>query len=215
MKECSLDEIKELPSFVRLGCLFGVQKWIDSGKSIRTALKTRINPLRFSVETGFQSMVEIFLHCHLLQNELDEMLWEAVQTHREDLVRMILERGGSVRSMPFVDVLNEWHPGIVKLFLKHGADFKSNAPFAEAFAGRRRTVLGVFKSLLETDPTIIDQANQALIYHVIKGNEKWVLLMLWLGADSRAPTINMEYPHYLRTRPPRSVRLSVMGASKS
>jgi hypothetical protein len=56
MNECSLDEIKELASLVRLGCLFEVQKWIDSGKPIPTSLKTRINPLRFSVETGFQSM---------------------------------------------------------------------------------------------------------------------------------------------------------------
>jgi hypothetical protein len=109
---------------------------------------------------------------------------------------MILEKGGNARSMPFVDVLNEWHPGIVKLFLKHGADFKTNSPFAEAFAGRRRTVLGIFRSLLETDPTIIDQATQALIYHVRKGSEKWVLLMLWLGADPSAPTIDPDYPQY-------------------
>jgi hypothetical protein len=109
IEECSLDEIKELASLVRLGCLFAVQKWIDSGKPIRTSLKTRINPVRFSAETGFQSMVEIFLRGDLLQNELDEMLREAVRTHREDLVKMILERGGSARSMLFVDVLNEWH----------------------------------------------------------------------------------------------------------
>jgi hypothetical protein len=81
------------------------------GETYSNLFKTRINPVRFSVETGFQSIVEIFLRGDLLQNELDEMLCKAVRTHREDLVWMILERGGNARSMPFVDVLNEWHPG--------------------------------------------------------------------------------------------------------
>jgi hypothetical protein len=76
-----LTEIKELTNLVRFGCLFDVQKWIEAGKPIRTSQKVRINPLRYSVEIGFQSMVEIFLRCSLLQTELDEMLNEAVEQH--------------------------------------------------------------------------------------------------------------------------------------
>jgi hypothetical protein len=49
------------------------------------------------------------------------------------------------------------------MFLEHGADFRTGSPFAQAFIGKRRTALGIFKELLEKDPSIIAQANEALV----------------------------------------------------
>jgi hypothetical protein len=39
--------------------------------------------------------------------------------------------------------------------------------------------------LLQKEPELIGQANEALIEHVKANNRKWVDLMLWLGADLR------------------------------
>lgn len=60
MEECSLDEIKELANLVRFGCFFDVQKWIDSGKPIRTSLKTRINPLGFRLKQASKAWSRLF-----------------------------------------------------------------------------------------------------------------------------------------------------------
>jgi hypothetical protein len=50
---------------------------------------------------------------------------------------------------------------------------------------KRRTVLGIFKGLLEKDPSIISQAKEALVYHIKNDNLRRVLLMLWVGADMK------------------------------
>jgi len=61
-----------------------------------------------------------------------------------------------------------------------------------------RTVPGIFKGLLEKDPSIITQANEALVYH-IKNDNLNVLLMLWAGADIRAPVTDPDDPEITRT----------------
>jgi hypothetical protein len=60
----------------------------------------------------------------------------------------------------------------VRLFLEHGADFKTGSPFAQALMCKARTVLGIFNGLLEKDPSIIAQANEALVYRIKKDNLK-------------------------------------------
>jgi hypothetical protein len=47
-------------------------------------------------------------------------------------------------------------------------------------------VIGVFRTLLEQHPDIIDQANEALVSAIENRSPRWVALMLWLGADAHA-----------------------------
>jgi hypothetical protein len=49
-------------------------------------------------------MVEVFLGAGLKSQELSEMLSEAVRSHREDLVSLLIEHW-TVRSVPFEDTL--------------------------------------------------------------------------------------------------------------
>jgi hypothetical protein len=67
---------------------------------------------------------------------------------------------------------------------------QTGSPFAQAFMCKARTVLGIFEGALEKDLSIITQANEALVYQVKKDNLKWILLMLWVGADIRAPVVS-------------------------
>jgi hypothetical protein len=154
MNEASIEELKQLLSLVRCGRLFDVQAWLANRKPFRTTAQTRVNPILESVQVGFHSVVEVFLSAGLKSQALTELLAEAVGIHREDLVRLLIDHGVDVRSVPFEDTLYEWHPGIVGLFLKHGADFVTGSPFAGAFICKRRTVLGIFKGLLEKDPFV-------------------------------------------------------------
>jgi hypothetical protein len=47
-------------------------------------------------------------------------------------------------------------------------------------------VIGVFRTLLEQHPDIIDQANEALVSAIENRSPRWIALMLWLGADAHA-----------------------------
>lgn len=117
------------------------------------------------------------------------MLRIGVELHRPDLVELLLSRGASVHAVDFDNVLLNWQPEVTKIFLHHGADYKEGSPFARAFADCCRTAIGIFKTLLQNEPELISQANEALVEHVRKNNRKWVDLMLWLGADPRAEVV--------------------------
>jgi hypothetical protein len=63
------------------------------------------------------------------------------------------------------------HPGVVRLFPSTPPDFKTKSPFAQAFMCKVRSILGFFKGLaklVEKNPSIITQANEAAVYHVKK-----------------------------------------------
>ena len=186
------EEAAELRALVRAGRLFDVQAWLEAGKPFRTnrfllvPLFVPFEPCVAAVETGFFNMVECFLRCKLLKPELNEMLCVAVQKQRPDLVELLFNKGANVDAVRFEDVLLAWNPDVISIFLDRGADYKTDSPFAEAFAERRRTALGFFKTLVEREPELISQANQALAEHVRKNDTKWVSLMLWLGADPHA-----------------------------
>jgi len=78
------------------------------------------------------------------------------------------------------------HPGIVRLFIEHGADLKTGSPLAWAFGKKpRRSLVGILKDLMKKDPTLLVQATQALNERIRAQDEKWISLLLWIGADPR------------------------------
>jgi hypothetical protein len=103
MNEASIEELKQLASLVRNGQLFDVQAWLKSEKPFRTISRTKVNPILDSVLTGFHSMVEVFLNAGLSSSELTELLAEALRSQREDLVRLLIEHGVDVQTVPFED----------------------------------------------------------------------------------------------------------------
>jgi hypothetical protein len=100
-----------------------------------------------------------------------------------------LKHGADFSSVPFSDVLLGWKPSLMQFFLDRGADFITDAPFTKAFVARVRTTLRPFLECKRNHPELAlelqKQADTALRYFCDTGNEKWVSLMLWLGADPR------------------------------
>jgi hypothetical protein len=180
--------MRELRALIHAGRLFDVQAWLEAGKPFRTNRTSfiRSEPCVVAVKTGFFGMVECFLRQELTQPELNAMLAAAVPMHRPHLVELLLKSGADVHSIYFREVLDQWQPEVIRVFLRYGADYKTGSPFAEAFVDGVRTSIGIFKSLLKKEPELISQANEALVEHVKMNDKKWVELMLWLGADPRA-----------------------------
>lgn len=71
-------------------------------------------------------------------------------------------------------------------------------PFAVAFSERIHTSLGVYRQLRSERPELAanlkEQAERALRFFSGEGDEKWVRVMLSLGADARisGPTLDSD-----------------------
>src|SRR5437870_5715217 len=80
--------------------------------------------------------------------------------------------------------------GLAQLFLEHGADPVTNAPFARAFKARVKAALGIFLDCKRTRPDLAEalqlQADMALRQACQDEDLKWVSLLMWLGANPRA-----------------------------
>ncbi len=184
------DEANSLFALCRAGKLYEIDALIAAGQSILTPPEIKKSPLQVSISTGFHSLVELLARHTHDQSLLNAALRDAVESRRLDLVELIVDHGADIRSYPFSEVLLDWEPRLIRYFLDKGADIITGSPFAVAFANRVRTALRLFKECIEAHPELAarlrEQAGQALRYHANKGDEKWVSLMLWVGADPRS-----------------------------
>jgi hypothetical protein len=95
----------------------------------------------------------------------------------------------------------------VRLFIEHGADLKKGSPLAWAFGkNAHRSLVGIFKDLIKKDPTLVVQATQALNEQIRARNEKWISLLLWIGADPRLSVDDLEMDDYKKTPLEQAVR---------
>ena len=193
------DQLKELALFARQGRYFEVRNWLEAGKPFRPVSYRSAKPLRDAARTGFHSVIQLFLHQNLNQEELNEVLGEAVELRREDLVKLLFESGAKVddHHSTITSALWTGHPGIVRLFIEYGADLKTNAPLAWIFGKHpHRSLLGIFKTLIKQDADFIIQATQALNERIRARDEKWISLLLWVGADPRLSVADLEMENY-------------------
>jgi len=70
-----------------------------------------------------------------------------------------------VNAISFRTVLCEWHPDVIRLFLRYGADYKTDSPFAEAFVDDAR---GHAANI-----TANGTRTQALRYTILDWNRVW------------------------------------------
>jgi len=117
------EQLKQLALLVRQGRFFEVQDWLAAGKPFRAISYRSAKPLRDAAKTGFYSIVGLFLRQNLTLSELNEVLEEVVQLGREDLVGLLLESGAKANNdhKSFSSALWSGNPGIVRLFIEHGA----------------------------------------------------------------------------------------------
>lgn len=191
----TLAESKEFLKLCSHGKLYDVERWIASGKPIRVAAESKDTPLHVALDLGFHSLVELLVRHETDQSEKDRALRHAVEIRRFDLVEVLVTYGADPLSISFADVLCEWNPEVVRLFLSKGADLITGAPFAEAFKYKIRTAIGPYLEAKRAHPELTiklqEQADRALRYFCDEGNLKWVSLLMWAGANPRSRGPNL------------------------
>jgi ankyrin repeat protein len=189
----SYDEIKPLISMCRQGRLFDVQQWIEEGKPIDSPLPElkrarKKGPLEIAIEAGFHSLAQIFLEAGaIIIEDRYNPLEHALRKKRIDIIDLLVKHGADIHSVKMSDVFETWDPEIMRYFIDRGADVETGEPMAGALIDRIRTSLGIYKQYADKFSSFPDQLNMALRWHAKEGNEKWVSLLLWAGADPTKP----------------------------
>jgi hypothetical protein len=181
-------DLEPLIRLCRQGKLFEVQEWIRDGRpvalSAEMSRKTpKRNPLRTAIDEGFHSLVQVLLDagCPTTVGNY-RALDHAVELRRADLATLLVSHGADVREVSMSFVLEMWDSDMVELFLSNGASLHRGNPVALALIYKMRPALGLLKRYPD-DPGIRKQGCMALRYHASEGNQKWVALLLWAGAD--------------------------------
>lgn len=189
----SPDKSIDLAALCRTGDLYSLERWIAEGRSLDLPVAKncrRRTLLQVAVEAGFRSMVELIAKHEPKQEVKNAALRDAVRAHRLDLIELLAQNGAEVAAVPLIEVFRTWDPAVFRFFLERGADPTADAPFAEAFAEKIRTSLRAFVEYKTAHPdqaaALQAQADSALRHFAREGDEKWVSLMLWAGADPRS-----------------------------
>lgn len=190
------EDSKLLVALCRAGKLYEIEKWIASGRSIRTVPQMRRTPLQVAIDLGFHSLIELLARNENSQVTKNKALAEAVERRRLDVVQLLVSYGAEIQSVSLVTVLLTWAPEMIRFFLDNGADLVTGAPFAVAFSEKVRTALRPFvdckKVHPELAPVLQEQADRALRHFCYEGDLKWVSLLMWAGANprTRGPTLD-------------------------
>ena len=185
------ENAKLLLGLCHAGRLYEIERWIATGRSLRTPGNLKKSPLDVAVEQGFHSLVELLARSECESSIKNHALGLAVAKKRLDLVQVLISLGADIKAVSLADVLLTWDPAMIRFFLDNGADVITGAPFAVAFAERIRTALRPFVEYKKAHPELADQlqqqADRALRYFAREGDLKWVSLALWAGANPYTP----------------------------
>lgn len=179
-------DLRELTALCRAGKLFAVQDWLDRGQPYLTAAGARgRSPFEVALDTGFHSLVEVFLRAGVPQEEKDSALCSAVFARRLELARLLVKYGADPHALSTEDVFDSRSPELIRWMITLGLDLETRWPIARVLENRRRECLGIYMDLRDRVPSARRQAAMALRVHARDGNLKWVSLLLWAGADPR------------------------------
>src|SRR5204862_5988836 len=117
----------------------------------------------------------------------DDVLRQACWSGQRAVMQLALNYGASICGVSFQSVIETWDRGVAQLFLEHGADPVTNAPFARAFKSRVKAALGIFLDCKRARPELAEalqrQADTALRQACQDEDHEWVSLLVWLGGD--------------------------------
>ena len=190
------EDAEQLLRLCREGRLFELQAWVAAGKSLSVPAHYRQTPMRVALNTGFHSLIEFLLQHEENQSAKDDVLSQACWSGQRSVMQLALSHGASIGGVPFQNVIETWDRGIAQVFLEHGADPVTNAPFARAFKSRVKAALGIFLDCKRARPDLADalqlQADMALRQSCQDDDLKWVSLLMWLGANPRAKGVTTD-----------------------
>lgn len=187
-------EIEPLVELCKRGKLFEVQTWIAENKPVnppvpRNGRDRKFTPLKYAIDRGFHSLVKVLLEGGAsIGSEYGYSPISLPLTNRRlDIVQLLVEYGFPASRIDMDEVFESWDPEIMEYFIEQGADVETGMPLATALCNRIRTALRIFKKYQGRFPSFQEQANIALRHHCKEGNQKWISLLIWAGADPLAP----------------------------
>lgn len=183
------EEIEPLVRLCKAGRLFEVQDWISAGKPVNlppahTLKRAKQSPIQISIDLGFHSLVQVLLEggaC--LEDPRYPPLAQALHKRRLDFIKLLVEHGADINSVPMDSVFASWSNETVDFFIEQGADLEKGNPLAQALCWKIRPALGLFMKYKDRCPSFQKQLNIALRHHCKEGSVKWAALTLWAGAD--------------------------------
>ena len=152
-------DIKEFRQLIKTGKIFAVQKWIAEGKRITAPEIYWETPLSLAVETGFHSMIEVFLQQKPEQEDLDQALNYATGEGNFENIKLLVEYGARINSVDFDVICHTGNPLIIEYFINHGIDTETDYPFARALCHPKRRYLGVYMRYRKKFPSFKRQMN--------------------------------------------------------
>ena len=176
-----------------MGQLFEVQEWIRQGKPIALAegvvsRSKHHHPLLVALSSGFHSMVELLLQAGSpTSHRGNSALAFAIEMGRPDLVKLPLKHGADASQVPMWSVIERGcRLDVIDMLLAAGRNLVDDRPIAWGLIHCIRPTLGLLKRHVTKQPELMRQVDFALRYHARQGNQKWVALTLWAGADPLA-----------------------------
>jgi hypothetical protein len=128
------EEAEQLLRLCREGRLFELQALVAAGKSLSVPAHYRQTPMRIALNTGFHSLIEFLLRHEENQSAKDDVLRQACWSGQRSVMQLALNHGASIGGVSFQSVIETWDRGVAQLFLEHGADPVTNAPFGKSLA---------------------------------------------------------------------------------
>lgn len=192
---------ESLRRLIKRGDLECLLDWIRADRPLREQRKGRgrsKSALEFAVETGFYSMVKLFLDETIWgEEELENALLRALWDRREDLVGLLVEKGASIENISFYSVFRTMNDALINRFLDLGLDPCADNAFARILEETKaKPLLRFFKEHRERFPALEDQMAMALVSAIGSKNVRWSALLLWAGAD-----LHREVPWNLKSDP--------------
>lgn len=177
-----------LRRLVNRGDLEGLLDWIRAERPLRSPKKQRgrsKSALEFAVETGFYSMVKLFLDETIWgEEELENALHRALWDRRDDLVDLLVRKGACIEGISFYSVFRTMNDVLINQFLDLGLDPCANNAFARILEETKaKPLLRFFKEHRTRFPGLEDQMAMALVSAISSKNIRWSALLLWAGAD--------------------------------
>ena len=170
----------------REGMLYEVEAWIREGRSIIPG-EGKACSLTISASRGFHSLVKLLLEQGQTQEAMDRALTAAAVGGNLEVVRLLLDRGANVATVPVRGVVSCPSPDVAHLLYSRGVDIETGYPLAHALTNESEEALSFFARYREVIPILQIQAAMALRHFVLHADERWITKLIRAGADPRMP----------------------------
>lgn len=181
------EELKRLSELCRQGQLFEVQEWIAAGRPYRNLTEDRriVCPFRVAVQTGFHSLIEVFLEAGVAQEQMDRAFHDAFRRKRLDLMGLLLRYGANIESLCEQQITSCHSPAVQGFLTDNGLNWDINFRILKSFQSGVRGFLRTFLRIRSSVPSAEHQAAMALRHFVQKNAAGSIALLLWAKVNPR------------------------------